>query len=460
MARTASTFALAAALGWAIPAQAQSAADLAQMKAQMAAMQAQLDAMKAKVETLEAELATAKAKSATTEPAPTTATAKPATAITWDGAPRLEAAVDPARPEAGKWSFKPRGRLQVDAAGVDGPDAVPGGSLGFASELRRAYLGAEGTLPYGFGYRFEADFANSAVDLTDLYLTYKASPEVTLTVGQHKPFWGLEELTSDLFTSFMERAAFNSAFGFERRVGVSATYAGKAMVVQGGAFADNAADLNNDANDGYSVDGRVVFMPRLGAGMLHLGASIHHREFNDAATTARYRARPFVHTTDARLVDTRAFSADGETSLGAELAYVAGRFHATGEGHWLTAHRPGLADPTFFGGYGEIGYLLTDDVTAYKGGVYDRIRPRRPLGGGGIGALQLNARYDFLDLSDGVIVGGRQQVAGASLLWIPTDYVRFILNYGHIWIDDAAVAAGADRDYSADAMGLRAQFDF
>ena len=59
-----------------------------------------------------------------------------------------------------------------------------------------------------------------------------------------------------------------------------------------------------------------------------------------------------------------------------------------------------------------------------------------------------------------MIVGGRQQVAGASLLWIPTDYVRFILTYGHIWIDDAAVAAGTDRDYSADAMGVRAQFDF
>jgi phosphate-selective porin OprO/OprP len=454
------TVAVAVALGWAMPAQAHDAAELAAMRAQMAAMQAQLDAMKSQVDSLQAELARAKSPPAPA-PAPVpTVSAKPATAISWDGAPRLEAAVDPEHPEAGKWSFKPRGRLQVDAAGVDAPNAVAGNSLGFASELRRAYLGAEGTLPYGFGYRVEADFANSAVELTDLYLTYKPKPELTLTLGQHKPFWGLEELTSDIFTSFMERAAFNSAFGFERRVGVSAAYAGKAVLVQGGAFTDNAADLNNDANNSYSLDGRAVFTPRLGNGTLHLGGSVHHREFNDVSATARYRARPIVHTTDLRLVDTRAFSADSETSFGAELAYVAGRFHATGEGHWLTAHRPGLADPTFFGGYGEVGYLLTDDVTAYKGGVYDRIRPKHPLGGGGIGALQLNARYDFLDLSDGVIAGGRQQVAGASLLWIPTDYVRFILNYGHIRIDDAAVAAGTDRDYSADAMGVRAQFDF
>ncbi|HUQ14084.1 MAG TPA: porin [Novosphingobium sp.] len=458
-----SPWALAVALGWALPVQAQSAQDFAAMRAEMEAMRNRIETLDAKVDALEAELAQAKSTVVKVEAAPVappSVTAKTATTIAWDGAPRIEAAVDPKDPKKGKWGFKPRGRLQIDTAGVDAPNSIPGNSLGIATEFRRAYLGVEGTIPGNFGYRVEADFANSAVDLTDVYLTYKPKPELTLTLGQHKPFWGLEEITSDLFTSFMERAGFNSAFGFERRVGLSAAYAGKSVLVQGGMFVDNAADLNNDANNSYSLDGRVVFMPRLGSGQLHLGGSLHHREFNDAATTTRYRARPFVHTTDLRLVDTRAFSADSETSYGAELAYVRGRFHATGEGHWIVAHRPGLADPGFFGGYAEAGLLLTDEVTAYKGGVYDRIRPRKPLGGGGMGALQLNARYDFLDLSDGAIVGGRQQVAGASLLWIPTDYVRFIVNYGHVWIDDAAVAAGLDRDYSADTLGVRAQIDF
>ena len=463
--RAISSLALAVSLGWAMPAHAQSAADFTKMKAQMEAMQAQLDAMKSKVDSLEGQLsqAQAEAQSATAAAQSATASATKATEVATkaaDAAPKVAWKGAPEFTGKDGWSFKPRGRLQVDAAGVDAPDAIGTNSLGYATEFRRAYLGVEGTMPGGFGYRVEADFANSAVDLTDLYLTYKASPALTLTVGQHKAFWGLEEITSDLFTSFQERAAFNSAFGFERRVGASAAYAGKSFVVQGGVFADNAADLNNDINNSYSFDGRAVFMPKLGNGQLHIGGSLHHREFNDVSATTRYRARPFVHTTDVRLVDTRAFSADGETSYGAELAYVAGRFHATGEGHWMTAHRPGLADPTFFGGYGEVGYMLTDDETAYKGGAFDRIKPRKPVGKGGIGALQFNARYDLLDLSDGAIIGGRQQVAGASLVWIPTDYVRFILNYGHIWIDDAAVSAAGDRNYSADAVGMRAQFDF
>lgn len=451
-----SAIALAVASGWALPAHAQS--NDATIQQELAAMRAQMDRMAQRIDTLEGQLAEARAKAdaaqqaAATIPAPTV-TAKPATEVAWDGAPKI----------TGKdgWSFKPRGRIQIDTAGVNAPRGVPNAQqLGIGTEFRRAYIGFDGTMPGGFGYRVEADLANSAVELTDVYLTYKATPEITLTAGQHKPFWGLEEMTSDLLTSFMERAAFNSAFGFERRVGLSATYAGKTVLVQGGVFADNAADLNNDRNNSYSVDGRVVFMPRIAGGVLHVGGSAHYRQFNDLTNQARYRARPFVHTTDLRLIDTNTLNVSGERSYGVELAYTNGRFHAAGESHWLKVIRTDGANPLFNGGYAEVGMLLTDDAMVYKGGVYDRIRPKNPLGKGGMGALQLSARYDWLDLRDAGVVGGKQQIAGASLIWIPTDYVRFLVNYGHIWLTDAAVPAVADRDYSADVVGLRAQIDF
>lgn len=465
-----SAVALAVSAGWAMPAQAQVTGD-AMIQQELAAMRAQIDRLENRVDTLEGEVQqekaradAAEAKVTATAPAPVhapamaiaqtpPAEAKSAPEVTWDGAPKVTA--------DGGWSFKPRGRLQLDAAGVDAPSGIASSdSLGFGTEVRRAYLGVDGTLPGGFGYRVEADFAPSSVELTDLYLTYKATRDITLTVGHQKPFWGLEEMGSDLFTSFMERAAFNSAFGFERRVGVSAIYSGKLVLVQGGVFTDNITALEDDTNNSRSFDGRVVFMPKIGSGQLHVGGSMHFRDFNDASSSTRYRARPFVHTTDVRLIDTGNFSATGENSFGAELAYINGRFHATGESHWITALRPGLANPTFNGGYAEVGYLLSDDKTAYKGGVFDRIRPSSPVNKGGFGAFQINTRYDWLDLNNAGIIGGRQQVAGASLVWIPTDYVRFIVNYGHLWIKDSPVPAGADTNYQADAMGIRAQLDF
>ena len=464
-----SAIAVAVSLGWASPALAGTKEDAA-MREELAAMRAQMQALAARVDSLEGQLDSAKARAESAEaraaaalaqaeaakaaiPPAATATAKPATEITWDGAPKL-ATKD-------GFSFKPRGRMQLDVAGVNAPAGIAGqASLGIATEFRRVYLGADGTLPGGFGYRVEADLANSSVDLTDVFLTWKASPKFTVTVGQHKPFQSMEDMTSDLFTSMLERAAFNSAFGFERRIGLSGTYSGKSVLVQAGVFTDNAADLNADSNNSYSFDGRIVFMPKLGNGQLHLGGSLHLRDFNDGQTSTRYRARPFVHTTDLRLVNTGNIAATGETGYGVEAAYINGRFHATAESSWMTARRPGLADPTFNGGFAEVGYLLTDDVTAYKGGVYDRIRPKNPVGKGGIGAVQLNLRYDWLDLNDAGIVGGRQQIAGLGLIWMPTDYVRFLASYGHIWLDDAALPAAGDRSYQADSLGVRAQFDF
>ncbi|MDZ3831063.1 MAG: porin [Sphingopyxis sp.] len=426
-----------------------------------AALRAELAALKAQVQTLEARLDVATAQAAA--PAPATAPlsavpakspdTKPATEITWKGAPEIKR-------EDG-WSFKPRGRMQVDLAGIDTPDGVTGMRGGLATEFRRVYLGFDGKIPGGFAYRVEADLANSSVELTDVYLTYGTGP-LSVTVGQVKPFWSLDEMTSDLFTSTMERAAFTQAFGFERRVGLSAQYKAGAFLLQGGVFGANARDLLNDANQAISVDGRAVWMPKLGETQLHLGGSIHLRDFNDPAATVRYRARPFAHTTDVRLVDTGAIDAKGERGMGLEAALLSGPFHVAGEAFWQTARRTGAPDPTFFGGYAEAGMVLTGgDRRGYKDGAFDRLKPSRPITAGGIGAFELNARYDHLDLNDGGLIGGRQQAALLSLVWAPIDYVRVTANYGKLWIDNARIAAtNGDRDYSADTFGLRTQVDF
>ena len=442
---------------WSAPAAAQDSAvarELADLRAQMATMASRID-------TLETQLAAAKAQAEERATAPVVAAAAPsagaapATQVAWKGAPEFTS--------EGGWSFKPRGRLQVDAGTVSSPAGIADSGTGFGSEIRRAYIGFDGKIPGGFGYRAEVDVAASAVEVTDLYLTYQASKELGLTVGQHKPFWGLEELTSDLFTSFTERAAVNTAFGYERRLGASATYGKGAVIAQAGVFTDNVADLNDDGNNAVSLDGRLAFGPKLGSGQLHLGGSVHWRDLNDSATSVRYRVRPFIHTPDIRFIDTGSLSAETEFGYGLEAAYIQGPFHATGEAHWQRVNRPGgVANPTFFGGYAEVGMFLTPgDTRGYKSGTFDRIKPRKPLGSGGLGALQLNLRYDYLDLIDAGVVGGKQNGYDIGLIWLPTEYTRLLLSYGHVVYSDAAIPAlGGDRDYSVDALGMRAQIDF
>src|SRR3546814_724940 len=193
-----------------------------------AALRAELATLRAKVETLEARI-----DQASPPPAPAPTPAPPtATEVKWKGAPEIST-------ESG-WSFKPRGRILIDAGYVDAPSAISSPALGFTNELRRARLGVEGTIPGGFEYKLEADFASGDVEVTDALLAYEHGP-LKLTVGQHNNFQGLEELSSSNDTSFIERAAFTDAFGFTRRVGMSVETAKDALLLQGGVFTANFA---------------------------------------------------------------------------------------------------------------------------------------------------------------------------------------------------------------------------
>ncbi|MGB7407002.1 MAG: porin [Pontixanthobacter sp.] len=416
------------------------------LEEELASMRAELARMAARIETLEKELNAADA-------APVVAAAVAAEnaspTVEWKGAPQLNA--------DNGWSFKPRGRINVDAGIVAAPDGTDVDD-GFGSEARRIRLGVSGDIPGGFGYKVEADFAGDEVALTDAIVTYE-NDGLEVSIGQHNNFQSLEELSSSLHTSFIERAAFTDAFGFERRLGASLQYGTGDILLQGGVFTSNSADL---PADDWSLDGRVVFAPKLGETQVHLGSSIHRREL-ESGSTVRYRQRPLVHFTDLRFINTGNLDADEEFGLGLEAALIRGPFHASAETFWQTVERPGdLSDPTFFGGSIEAGYFLTTgDSRGYKNGKFDRVKPANPVGEGGFGAVQFNARYDRLDLNDDGVVGGTQDSYQFALIWTTTDYARFLINYARLNYQDTVFPdADGDTSYGVDAIGVRAQVDF
>ncbi len=428
---------------------------------QLAAMKAEIDRLKQRVVELETQQA-GKAATIQTEmnavvkaagppapPAPAV-TAKEPAQISWGGAPKITG--------DGGWSFKPRGRLNLDAGSFNAPDST-GRQDGFNSEIRRVRLGVEGDVPGGFSYKFEFDFEGNAATVTDAILSYEDGP-LTVNMGQHNNFQSLEELTSSRWSSFIERAAFTDAFGFERRVGISAEIEpADALLIQAGVFTDNIGDLPGKA---FSADGRLAFFPKLGEDQLHLGTSVHHTDVPED-DTVRYRQRPLVHFTSERFINTGNLPTSSEFGAGVEAAYISGPFHVVGEGFWQQADLVGvMQDPTFFGAYVEAGlYLTKGEKRGYKGGTFNRTRPQSPVDEGGIGAIQINVRYDHLDLTDSGIVGGTQDGYMASLVWIPTDYTRFLFNYGRLDYTDAVFpTATGDRDYSVDVFGMRAQIDF
>ncbi len=450
-------------------AQALSAEDVAALRAEIAALRAQVQALEARVEKAQpAPAAVAPAASpapvaqAQAGPTAAPASAPPKMDIAWKSGPQIR---------QGDWSFKPKGRIQFDGGLVDAPDGLTSRSgvgvvsPGFASEARRIRLGGEGTLPGSFGYKLELEFSDNAVDLVDTYVSWR-SGGFDVKLGNQNQFQSLDELIGDTTGTVMERAAFTDAFNFERRLGLAVQWSKGPLLVQGGIFTDDPTALSNaengDRNSSYGVDGRIVFAPRIGSTQLHFGVSGHRRDLNSMTDAGvRYRQRPFVHTSNLRFMDTGAFAASGESHYGLELAAVRKRWHVAGETHWLTADRVGGVDPTFFGGYAEVGYYLTPgDSRAYKDGIFDRSSPKNPVDKGGIGSIQLTLRYDYLDMEDAGIRGGKQNGYIAGLVWSPINYLRFNLNYAHLDYEDAVILANGDGNYGVDAVGLRMEFDY
>ncbi|MDP5133449.1 MAG: porin [Paraglaciecola sp.] len=374
------------------------------------------------------------------------------TSVKWKGAPEVKS--------QGGWSIKPRGRMLYDFSNLSSvPSSIDIPGEGFSNEARRVRLGIQGSMPGGFAYKLEADFLDGTT-LTDAYLDYK-SDGLKIIIGQHNNFQGLEELSSSNDTSFIERAAFTDAFGFERKVGISASYKVADINLEGGVFTDNIDNLN-DGNNSHSVDVRAYLAPKIEGKQWHVGASVHWRNLAESTDTVRYRARPMVHTVDTRFINTNNIAgADTETGLGLEFGLIADRFHAMAEMYSLMLDRNGFEDASFFGGAIEAGYFLTNDARQYQGGIFKGVKVSEPLGAGGMGAWQINVRFDRLDLVDADIVGGTQNAYMTSLIWTPVNNVRFLVNYGHIKYSDAlGIVEGAPQDFSVNVVGARTQVSF
>ena len=456
--------------------------------------QAKMDLMQEQIEALQASLEAMKAQMVKTTP-------------TWKGAPQWD------DKEAG-FSFKPRGALQLDAGWVGYAEGKRlngtfGGlaynNLGWSSRARRILIGADGTLPGGFRYSAEFNFAQGAVDYEDIFLAYdfKNFP-LTVQVGNIYPFSSLETMTSSKFTSFMERASFTDAFSMNRRLGVGLTFSDRKTdqwLLQLGLFNQPINEGANFNRTGWEADIRGVYSPTLGSTRLHIGASAHYRVNNRDAQNERLRARPLTQITDQRLVDTNAIAADSDWHAGVELAAIHKSLHVAGEFQkiWIDSIEPGSifgpnngtgggalldGNPSFWSAYGEVGFYLTGETRGYKGGRFDRTKVLHPFNEGGWGALQVNGRVELLELRDRVdkgttgfgtpdyVNGGKQVAYQASLIWNPTDYLRFLAQYSHMDVTGGPRAAALPntvvdttdpankRKFGVDMAGVRAQVDF
>ncbi len=355
------------------------------------------------------------------------------------------------------FTLKLGGRIQNDWGWMTEDNDVKSskGDLLDGTEFRRVRLYTSGTVYDNIDYKLQFDFAGGDADLKDAYLGVRNLPIGYLKMGHFKEPFGLEELTSSKYITFLERA-LPVVFAPSRNTGVMLQGTALAasdprMTWATGIFRDADSYGEDKSEGGYSVTGRVTALPWYedeGARLLHVGAAYSLRELNDVV---RYRSRPEAHLAPY-FVDTTALTANRAGLLGLESALVHGPFSLQGE--YMRTDVDISSSSSFDGFYIQGSYFLTGEHRNYKtsAGAFDRVKPKENFHfGEGIGAWEVAARYSQLNLNDAGISGGRLKDATVGLNWYLNPNTRIMWNY---------VRAELDRVGNADLFLMRFQVDF
>jgi phosphate-selective porin OprO/OprP len=355
------------------------------------------------------------------------------------------------------FTLKLGGRIMTDWTWISEDDGIKAdvGEQEDGVEIRRARIYLEGLIYGNVQYKLQFDFSNADADIKDAYIALPDFPIAHLKMGHFKEPFGLEELTSSKYITFLERAF--SSVDPARNAGFMLydSIYDERMTWAAGIFkSTNDYGIIKD-DGGYAGTGRVTGLPVYednGASLLHLGAAYSHRDPDN--NLVRLRSKPEAHLPDYFL-NTGFIPSDEVDIVGLESAWVSGPLSLQGEyAHMDLDRTDGGSSVEFDLYYGQVSYFLTGEHRRYKksAGAFTRIKPHKNYGDeGGIGAWEVAARYSETDLSDGNVTGGEMENITAGLNWYLNPNTRIMWNYIH---------SDKDNVGEADILMMRLQIDF
>jgi phosphate-selective porin OprO/OprP len=362
----------------------------------------------------------------------------------------------------GKTTFAIDGRALVDAGWVARDGAA---DIGNDTDVRHLWLGFSGKFGGDWRYKVQTSLDNNSVGVKDAYIAFDGVKNVPIMVGNFYENNGMEIMSGNLNTTFMEGGSGIGAFRTQRYVGVSVDPYGDNWGAQIGLFGDGASDPSVVANDeGWSLASRFTIAPiKTDDMLLHVGGSYRYRTPDSPAEQVRFRAAGESHVIGETLVDTGNISGvESYMTAALEAMYRIGGVTVMSEYNITDLNRNALPEPRFSGGYVSLGWMLTGEAREYnaKRGTVGRLKPHAAFvtGGEGIGAWEVAARFNTLDLTDNGVNGGEMESVTLGLNWYPNPYARLMLNYVRNDLD--ATGPAAFRETDPEYVMIRAQADF
>lgn len=356
------------------------------------------------------------------------------------------------------------GRIHADSVWYVEDDV----QLSSSAELRRARIDLRGTVWRDWTFFAGFEFATGSVGLRGMSVTYRGLEPLRIQTGRLREPFGMDELTSSNYTTFLERDPVSDNLVPGRNIGLAVAASTDHWSSKAGVFWSNTSE-GGDADGEIELDGSWALTARQTWApinderrVLHFGLAGSFRSGGDLGE-ARFRARWGSHVTDVRFLDTSTLEQiDRATLYGAELAGVLGPFSFQSEYIGARLRRDGLPTLDFEGYYAQASWFLTGESRSYYAsrGVFGRVTPRSrfDLASRGSGAWELAARYSAFDLNSEEVIGGEQNLVTLGLNWYPNANVRFMLNYVKV-LDVDRPGHTFDDDHPA-SVSVRSQIHF
>jgi len=225
-----------------------------------------------------------------------------------------------------------------------------------------------------------------------------------------------------VYEQVMERSMHLDALLPSRNIGVTVSD----MILEGrvrwraGVFNDwiDEPQLTISQSNWVGV-GRVTTVAyEEGERLLHLGMGYRYEKIREG--TIRFDVGPEQSFVPPWL-DTGEFAAEHSQTLNLELTWLDGPLWIASEYTEAKLGSKHYGNPDFYGYHLSANYFITGEHRGYnhRTGTVRRIRPVLDFTDGGWGALELSARYSFLDLNSAGIEGGAMSIVSAGLIWHP-----------------------------------------